>query len=128
MGHEFTQVLFLIERKEGSKKHLCSRVWCFSHRLNNILFEIFFFFFFLEPHLGHVEVPRPGVQMELQLLAYTTATATQDPNRICNLHHSSRQRRIPNSLSKVRVQTHNLLVPSRIHFCCTKPGTPEIFN
>ena len=33
-----------------------------------------------------MEVPRPGVQLELQPPAYTTATATQDPSRICNLY------------------------------------------
>ena len=42
-------------------------------------------------HPGHMEVPRLGVESELQLLAYTTATETRDPRRICNLHHSSRQ-------------------------------------
>ena len=38
------------------------------------------------------EVPRPGVESELQLPAYTTATAMLDPSHICNLHHSSWQR------------------------------------
>ena len=33
--------------------------------------------FFLGPHLQHMEVPRLGVKLELQLPAYTTATATQ---------------------------------------------------
>lgn len=32
-----------------------------------------------------------GCESELQLQAYTTATATRDPSRICDLHHSSRQ-------------------------------------
>ena len=32
-----------------------------------------FFFFFFFCFLGHMEVPRLGVQSELQLLAYTTA-------------------------------------------------------
>ena len=27
-------------------------------------------------------------ELELQLLAYTTATATLDPSHICDLHHS----------------------------------------
>ena len=40
--------------------------------------------------LGHVEVPTLGVESELQLLAYTTATATLDPSRVCSLHRSSR--------------------------------------
>ena len=42
-----------------------------------------------QPHQSPMEVPRLGVQLELQLLAYTTATATLDPSHICNLHHSS---------------------------------------
>ena len=37
------------------------------------------------------------VELELQLLAYTTATATPDPSWVCNLHHSSRQCWILNS-------------------------------
>ena len=38
----------------------------------------FFFFFFLGPYLLHMEVARLGVKSELQLPAYTTATATPD--------------------------------------------------
>ena len=76
--------------------------------------------------LRHMEVPRLGVESELQLLAYTTATATQDPRRVCNLHHSSWQHRIPNPLSKARDQTQNLRIPSRIHFCCATVGTPTL--
>ena len=81
-------------------------------------FFFFFFFFFLEPHLLHMEIPRLGVQSELQLPATATATATatamQDLSRICNLHHRSLQRWIPNPLSKARDPTHNLMVPSGI--------------
>ena len=33
-------------------------------------------------YLRHMEVPRLWSQLELQLLAYTTATATQDLSRI----------------------------------------------
>ena len=29
-----------------------------------------------------------GPQVELQLPAYTTATAMQDPSHVCNLYHS----------------------------------------
>ena len=43
------------------------------------------FFFFLGPLLRHMEVPRLGVESELQLPAYTTATAAQDPSRVCDL-------------------------------------------
>ena len=33
----------------------------------------FFFFFFLQPNLQHMEVPRLGVESELQLLVCATA-------------------------------------------------------
>ena len=49
-----------------------------------------------------MEVPRPGVKSELQLLAYATARATWDPSCVCDLHHSSRQHHILNSLSEAR--------------------------
>ena len=39
----------------------------------------FFFFVSLGPHLRHMEVPRLGVQSELQPPAHTTATAMTDP-------------------------------------------------
>ena len=58
--------------------------------------------FFLGPHLWHMEVLRLGVQLELQLPAYVTATAMQDLSRVCNLHHSSQQCQIqtPTTLNK----------------------------
>ena len=34
-----------------------------------------------------MEVPRLGVESELQLRAYTTAMATPDPSHTCKLHH-----------------------------------------
>ena len=43
-----------------------------------------------------------GVTLELQLPAYFAATATQDPRRVCDLHHSSQQHWILNLLSEVR--------------------------
>ena len=62
-------------------------------------------FCFLGPHLQHMEVTRPGVQSELQLLAYTTATASGDLSPVCDLHHNSRQCQILNPLSKARDRT-----------------------
>ena len=47
------------------------------------LLPFFFFLVFLGPYLQHMEVPRPGVELELQMSAYTTATATQDLSCIC---------------------------------------------
>ena len=71
-----------------------------------------------------MEVPRLGVESELQLLVYTTATATQNRSHICKLHHSSWQPWILNPLSEAREQTHNLMVPGRICFHCATMGTP----
>ena len=50
-------------------------------------FDKFFFFFFgfLGLHPWHMEVPRLGVYLELQLLAYTTATAMPDPSHVGHL-------------------------------------------
>ena len=50
-----------------------------------------------------MEVPRLGVELQLQLPAYITATATPHPSCICNLYHSSRQRQILNLLSEARI-------------------------
>ena len=77
-----------------------------------------------------MEVPRLGVELELWPLAYTTATAMWDPSRVCDLHHSSWQRRILNPLREVRDQTRKLMVPSRIHFRCAMTRTPSfhLFN
>ena len=69
-----------------------------------------------------MEVPRLGVESELQLPAYTAATATQDPSHIFDLRHSSQQHWFLNPLSEARDQTHNFMVPSRICFRCTTMG------
>ena len=61
-----------------------------------------FCFVFLGPHPWHLEVPRLGVELELQPLAYARTTATRDPSCICNLHHSSRQHQILNPLRESR--------------------------
>ena len=50
--------------------------------------SLFFFFLFLGLHLLHMEIPRLGVESELQLPAYATATTTAAPSGICNLYHS----------------------------------------
>ena len=76
--------------------------------------HFFFLFFSLGSCLPHMEVPRLGVELELQLPAYATATATWDPSYVCNLHHSSQQCQILNPLSKTKDRTCNLMVPSWI--------------
>ena len=72
--------------------------------------ESFFVFVFLGPYKWQMEVPRPGVKSELQLPAYTTAIATQDPSYVFDLQHSSRQHQILNPLSEARDQTPPVLV------------------
>ena len=76
----------------------------------------FFFFVFLGPHLWHMEVPRLGVESELQLPAYTTAPAPQDLSRVCDLHHNSQQPQIPNPLREARDQTRILMDTSQVHY------------
>ena len=56
-----------------------------------------------------MEVLRLGVEMELQLPAYTTATETQDLSQVFDLHHSSRQQQILNPLSEARARTRVLM-------------------
>ena len=49
-----------------------------------------------------MEVPRLGVELELWLPDYTTATATQDPSPVGDLHHSSQPGQLLNPLSEAR--------------------------
>ena len=72
----------------------------FSTQFLRWFLKFLFYFCFLGPHLRHMEVPRLGVQSELQLLAYATATAMQGPSCVFHLHYSSRQCQILNPLSK----------------------------
>ena len=51
-------------------------------------FSLPLFFFFLGPHLQHMEVPMLEIQLELQLLAFTTAIARPDLSHIYDLCHS----------------------------------------
>ena len=67
-----------------------------------LFFSFLLFFCFLGPHPQYMEVPRQGLTLELQLPAYTTATATPDPSHIFNLHHNSWQRWILNPLNEAR--------------------------
>ena len=62
----------------------------------------------------YTKVPRLGVESELQLLSY--ATATWDPSLICELHHSSRQRWILDPLNEARDRTCILMDASWVHF------------
>ena len=50
-----------------------------------IYYFILLVFAIVGPHPRHMEVPRLGVEWELQLPAYTTAAATPDPRHVCDL-------------------------------------------
>ena len=79
----------------------------------------FFCLFFLGPHQWQpvgMEDLRLGVQSELQLSAYITATATRDPSLICDLYHSSQQHWILNLRSKARDRSCVLMDASQIGF------------
>ena len=80
---------------------------------------------FLGLHLQYIEVPRLGVESELQLPAYATVTAMPEPSCVCDLiYHSSQQCQIVNPLSKARDQTRILSDNSQIHFPYTTIGSP----
>ena len=88
-----------------------------------LFFFLILIFCFLRPCPRRMEVPKLGV--ELQLPAYTTATAMWDPIRVGYLHHSSQQHLILNPLSEVRDQTCILVDTSPVCFHGATTGTPE---
>ena len=51
-----------------------------------------------------MEVPRLGIKLELQLQAYSRATAIPDLSHIRDLYSSSQQRQILNTLIEARDQ------------------------
>ena len=84
---------------------------------------IFVCFLGLNPHI--MEVPRLGIEFELQLLAYTTARAVPDPSHVWDLLHSWQQRWILDPLSEARDWTHVFMDTSWIHFHWAPMGTPR---
>ena len=100
--------------------------WWFQFFFLFFNFNYYYYYFcFLGLYPRHMEVPSLGGRSELQLLAYTTATATQDPSLVCDLHHSSWQHQILKPLSEARDWTRNLMAISWICFCCTTLRTPR---
>ena len=71
---------------------------------------------FLGPHPWHMEVPSLGAESELQLPAYTTATAARDLRCACDLHQSSEQHQILNPLSQGRDPPAFLMDTSQVHY------------
>ena len=83
----------------------------------SLSFFFFFFFRFLRPYPRQMEVPRLGVELELQLLAYTSATATQDPNHIRALPHHAPPCQTLNPLSEARDRTCVFMDTSWVCYC-----------
>ena len=95
-----------------------------SHHFCCILLFIFIYLFilsFLGLYLQHTEVPRLGVNLELQLPTSTTATAMPDPSHICDLHHSFWQPWILNPLSEARDWTYILMDGYLVGFVTAEP-------
>ena len=74
-----------------------------------------------------MEVPRLGVETELQLLSYATATATLDPSHICDLCRSLWQHQILNPPSEARDQTSNLRTLRRVLSSLSHNGNSPSF-
>ena len=91
----------------------------FSFVLGFCFLSFFFFFSFLGLLPWHMEVPRLGVESELQLPAYTIATAVQDPSRIYDLHHSSQQCQFPSHWARAGIEPESSWITVR--FISTVP-------
>ena len=90
-----------------------------------LLFCFVLFFVFLGPHPWSMEVSRLGVKSELQLLAYTTATATPHLSHVCDLHASSRQRWILNPWVRPGIKPMLSWILARFLTCWATTGTPK---
>ena len=122
-GQQMQDLTFFIKRR-----HTMGTGWAISflstqasERHSMIFFliklqsnDFYFIFLLFRPHPQHMEVPRLGVKSKLQLPAYTTASAMQDPSHTCDLYHGSGQCWIPNPLIEARDGTRNVRVPSEI--------------
>ena len=124
---DFCKCISQCPRETGAVGHLCLclqlQLYFYLYLAINLVYNLFFYFFLggdffiLGPHPQHREVPRLGVESELQLPAYSSATATPDQSPIFDLHHSSRQRRILNPLSEAGDRTRILLDARWVRFC-----------
>ena len=74
-----------------------------------------------------MEVPRLGVELELQLPAYMTATEMWDLSCVCDLHHNSHNAGSQTHwVREARDRTCILMDTRWIHFHCATTGTPSI--
>lgn len=99
------RIYFLSEYRDYRCYIKAKLIWLRKKKFTFIfcLFSFVFFFFFLWWHLQHMRVFRLGVELEVQLQAYDTATS--DHSRVYDLCCSLTQCQILNLLSKPRDQT-----------------------
>ena len=87
--------------------------------------QIFFFFSILRAQLWHMEVSKLGDESELQLLAFTIATATPDPSHVSDLHWNLWQCQIL-YWARPRIKPSSSWILIEFLTCSATIGTPEI--
>ena len=131
MGQSFKWLSFRGPGRRVREHPACS---CPEDQVNRsslfLAASLYFIFFscFPGPYSQHMEVPRLGVELELELPAYITATATPDLSHIYNLHCGSQQCWILNPLSEARDWTCIFMDTSWIRCHCATMGTTLYFR
>ena len=98
-----------------------------SSYVNQLNFLSFLFSIaFLGMYLQHMEVLRLGVELELQLPAYTTTTAMPDLSHICDRYCSPQQHQTLNPLSEARDQTCILMDTSQVLNLLSHKGNSKL--
>ena len=108
------------------EKLIKDKIWSLVTNVPMLASLFFCLILFFRAAPSTYEVPRLGVESELQPLAYTTATGMWDPSQDCDLYHSSQQRWILHPQSEARDRTHILMDTSQIPFCPATTRTPEL--
>ena len=119
--------MLLLVRLKKKRENVCLHVgsWAdFCLSTFALFFLSFFFFLLFRAAPVAYEVPKLGVELEIQVPAYSRATATQDLSRVCDLHHSSWQCWIL-PMSEARDWTRILMDPSWVCYHWAMRGTPE---
>ena len=89
---------------------------------------LFFFFFFFLAFQGHnwahgSSQDRGRIGAAAGSLCHSHGNARSD--HVCDLYHSSQQRRIHDPLSEASDQTHILMDTCQVHFCCATMEFPR---
>ena len=90
---------------------------CFLRKEDAIFVYLFVSFLSFRATPAAYGSSQPRVKLELQLPAYTTATAKQDQSHIYNLHYSSQQCQILKPLSESRDQIRIFTDTRYIRYC-----------